>query len=323
MDAQAFHRFMSLLAELSSNQRKRLLQAISTPSTAHGSLDKLLPELPGCPHCHEDKSRLRPWGFSRGLQRYRCQACQRTCTALTATPLAHLQRIEQWERYAQALIDGLSVRAAAKQCSISKNTAFQWRHRFLAAMAAHRDQSETGIVEADETFFLESCKGQRHLPRPARKRGGTGKTRGTGPDQIPVLVVRDRSGHTADFKLAKLDAQHVFAVMKPLIDRDAVLCTDGAGIYAAFARDAQITHEVVHAKPGLRVKAGGAYHIQNANAYHSRLKNWMRRFHGVATRYLENYLGWRRMLERYGRMISPTLCLQESMRRNLQHNFGT
>ena len=35
---------------------------------------------------------------------------------------------------------------------------------------------------------------------------------------------------------------------------------------------------------------------QNVNAYHSRLNIWMVRFHGVATKYLVNYLGWRCML---------------------------
>jgi hypothetical protein len=37
----------------------------------------------------------------------------------------------------------------------------------------------------------------------------------------------------------------------------------------------------------------GAVHIQNVNAYHSRFKNWLHHFNGVATKYLENYLGWR------------------------------
>lgn len=48
------------------------------------------------------------------------------------------------------------------------------------------------------------------------------------------------------------------------------------------------------------------------NAYDSRLKGWMHRFHGVATKYLENYLGWRRMLERYKTAITPALCLAEA-----------
>ena len=39
--------------------------------------------------------------------------------------------------------------------------------------------------------------------------------------------------------------------------------------------------------------AEGALHIQNINGYHSRFKAWLRHSHGVATRYLNNYLGWR------------------------------
>ena len=33
-------------------------------------------------------------------------------------------------------------------------------------------------------------------------------------------------------------------------------------------------------------------HINNVNAYHGRLKQWLSRFNGVATKNLPNYLGW-------------------------------
>jgi len=42
----------------------------------------------------------------------------------------------------------------------------------------------------------------------------------------------------------------------------------------------------------------------------SRLKIWMIRFDDVATKYLENYLGWRRGLERWGEQITPCAVLQ-------------
>jgi hypothetical protein len=70
----------------------------------------------------------------------------------------------------------------------------------------------------------------------------------------------------------------------------------------------------LNVQQGIRV-IDGAFHIQNVNAYDSRLKQWMGRFHGVATKYLENYLGWRRMLERYHQSISPTACLCEALGR--------
>ena len=50
----------------------------------------------------------------------------------------------------------------------------------------------------------------------------------------------------------------------------------------------------VNVNAGVRV---GPWHVQNVNAYVSRLRSWMRRFKGVATKYLASYLGWFRMLD--------------------------
>jgi hypothetical protein len=46
--------------------------------------------------------------------------------------------------------------------------------------------------------------------------------------------------------------------------------------------------------------------VQNVNAYHSRLKAWVQKFRGVATRYLDSYLGWFRALDREkGNVLNP------------------
>ena len=87
------------------------------------------------------------------------------------------------------------------------------------------------------------------------------------------------------------------AALAPVVAGDAVLCSDGAKAYAAFAALHGIRHEPINVAAGVRVRDGD-FHIQNVNAYHGRLKGWMGRFNGVATRYLPNYLGWRRTLER-------------------------
>ena len=128
-------------------------------------------------------------------------------------------------------------------------------------------------------------KGQRGSPRPARHSGGKGRARGAGPDYIPVMVVR----HHADFQLEPMNAETVIAVLKPLVSPDAVLCRDGAGVYASFSKVQGVTLQVIHSQPGQCV--AGAFHIQHVH----RLKEWMVRFHGVAPHYLKNYLVWLRM----------------------------
>jgi transposase-like protein len=258
---------------LTEYQRAVLAQVVAVYSGADLSeqLGRIAERPAACPHCQASAECLHLWGRSHGLPRYRCHTCGSTCNSLSGTPVARLRKREQWLRYARAMIDGVSVRAAARRCRIDKNTAFLWRHRSLQQEARHRATPESGIVEADETFFLESFKGQCHLPRPARRRGGVGRTRGTSADQIAVLGVRDRSGQTADFRLDKLDAPHVITVLSPLIDPDAILCSDGANVYKTFAREAGITHRPINVQQGLRV-LDGVFHIQNVNAYDSRLK---------------------------------------------------
>ena len=44
----------------------------------------------------------------------------------------------------------------------------------------------------------------------------------------------------------------------------------------------------------------GKFHIQNINSLHSRLKNWINKdLYGVATKYLQNYLNWFRLKEKF------------------------
>jgi hypothetical protein len=133
------------------------------------------------------------------MPRYRCKACARTFNALKKTPLANLRMKEKWAVPAEAMIDGVSLAKAARRCGVHPTTAFRWRHRFLASLAADKPKALSGIVESDETFILESFKGKRSgLPRKSRKRGGVSAKRGLSAEQIPVIVARDRSGATTD-----------------------------------------------------------------------------------------------------------------------------
>ena len=104
---------------------------------------------------------------------------------------------------------------------------------------------------------------------------------------------------------------HVIAVLRPLIAPGAVLGTDGASVYKTFARVMGVAHRALNVQQGTWV-IEDVFHIQNVNAYDSRLNTWMRRFNGVASKYLDHYLGWRRLLERYRKTISPALCLNEA-----------
>lgn len=66
-------------------------------------------------------------------------------------------------------------------------------------------------------------------------------------------------------------------------------------------------------RPGKPDPNAPDFHLNNVNAYHGRLKEWLRRFHGVATKNLPNYLGWRRTLEALGHQASPAAFILGAM----------
>lgn len=66
-------------------------------------------------------------------------------------------------------------------------------------------------------------------------------------------------------------------------------------------------------KPGGPRPEAPNLHINNVNAYHGRLKEWLRPFHGVATKYLDRYLGWRRTIEAVGNDPAPQDWLQSAL----------
>jgi hypothetical protein len=85
------------------------------------------------------------------------------------------------------------------------------------------------------------------------------------------------------------------SALQTVLAKDALLVSDGNPTYRYFAQDAVISLDAINLSAGVYVK--GAVHIQNVNAYHGRLKQWLHRFHCVATHYLDKYLGWFRCMD--------------------------
>jgi transposase-like protein len=297
MRAAAFTRWIRQAATLSTDQRAQLLDRLRPALGLERVCDVIERATPAqaCPDCGHTHSYRH--GRVRGLQRYRCRACGRTFSALTGTPLARLRHRAIWLDYFERLLEASSVRRTANAVGVHRNTSFRWRHRFLEAIRHDRPESLAGIAEADEMFLLESQKGTRRLDRPARRRGGVANLRGISRQHVCVLVARDRGGQTCDFVTGRgaVTKAQLHRHLLPVLDPDVLLVTDAHPAYRGFAREAAISHAFVNQRAGEHVR--GAVHVQNVNAYHRRFRTWLARFHGVATRYLSNYLGWRWALD--------------------------
>ncbi|KQQ91644.1 IS1595 family transposase [Massilia sp. Leaf139] len=323
MQARKFEQILTDLKALTRRQRERLL-ALLRPAVeldkAVGLIESARARELACAHCQSRQ--LYRHGRAHGLQRYRCKNCGRTCNALTGTALARLRHKGRWLDYLGGMLDSRSIRRSAADHGVAGATSFRWRHRFLDVSKHDRPQCLAGIAEADEMYMLESHKGSRQLDRAPRKRGGKATKRGISNEQMCILVARDRTGQTLDWIPGKGALTHaqLHQHLLPRLERDVLLVSDAHAAYRSFARRAGITHEAVNLQAGVRVR--GAIHVQNVNAYHSRLRGWLLPFRGVASRYLSNYLGWRWALDG-GRIATPEDLLRAALGAGRSVRFHT
>lgn len=230
-----------------------------------------------CRRC--TKGQAIAWGHfytrnGEARQRYRCLSCNKTFSVHTGTALEDIKMADRWPGLTQCMAEGISLRATSARLGIHLSTAFRWRHRLLDALGSQPKAKLQGEVAAALAYVPYSEKGSA----------------GTWNPWPPVSVLllcdeRQRSlatpiafglrcrpcpGDAAEFPLDRLAS-------------DAVLCTMGKSRYfQCLCRDLGLGYQA-KGQPRLAVGIG---------ALRTGLSRWLRRFHGVATKYLEKYLCW-------------------------------
>lgn len=295
------------ISALSAMEREEILKELSQESLSlrpsvksqEARRFQLDNKLGSCGHCGHTK--YVKFGIDKGSQRYKCKSCKRSFTEYTGTWMARLQRKDKIDDYLALMLEEKSLDKIKVALSINKKTAFDWRHKILAALSEDDKDDFTGITESDETFFLNSDKGRPVKHREPRKRGGKSKTRGISNDQVAVIVTQDRaSGLDLSVatmgRLKKVDIEN--AIGSRIKANKTILCSDAHASYKGFAIDNEIEHHTLKASIKQRVK-NKTYHIQHVNSTHNRVKKWIdNRFWGVSTKYLQQYLNWYRIKEK-------------------------
>lgn len=253
-----------------------------------------------CPHCGSLKYSKNGCEKS-GVQRYLCKSCMRCFNSFTGTWIAKINKKELLVPYIKLMKEGLSLEKTRKKLEINKKTAFDWRHKIAASLNPIEQGNFNGITESDETFFLHSLKGSPSLERKARKRGKKSSKRGINNEHVATIVTIDREKNM-DLKVAcfgRITKKDIENAIGEKVSKQTVLCSDGHVSYKGFAIDNKLEHHVLRADLKQYVKQK-IYHIQHVNSAHSRMKDWIdKELHGVATRYLQNYLNWFRLKEKF------------------------
>lgn len=309
----------TLYTQLSPQEQKKLYSMISYQLPTDNNFEEFVKDerfTSGfvCPHCgcighisrngHIYKTD-KDGNKTIDKQRYVCKDCGKSFTVLSNSVASGTRKnLSIWESFAKCMMNGFSVRKSAGICGIHRNTAFVWRHKLLDALQKHAEKSKLdGIIEADETFFRVSYKGNHRrssfkMPRESRKRGGSAHKRGLSTEQVCVPCAIDRKGNSYSkiASLGRIATKNLHSIFDDKICSKSTLCTDKMNAYIRFAKNNDI--QLIQLKSG-KVKKG-IYSIQRINSYHSKLKKFMDRFNGVATKYLNNYLIWHKWYDTKG-----------------------
>ncbi len=252
-----------------------------------------------CPHCQNKK--YVKMGKDKGVQRYKCKSCHRTFTPYTGTWMAQIHKKDILANYLKLMQQGLSLDKIKEKLNINKKTAFDWRHKISQSIKEADKDLFIGITESDETFFLHSEKGSGKLTRKSRKRGKQIKTKGISKEQVAVIATKDRKGAIALTAscFGRISKKDIANAIGKRTTEQTILCSDGHMSFKGFAIDNNIEHHILKANLKQFVKKG-TFHIQNINSLHSRLKSWINKdLYGVSTKYLQNYLNWFHLKEKF------------------------
>ena len=261
-----------------------------------------------------------------GVQRFLCRDCHRSFIASTDSITSRTRKsISVWATYLKCMLDQKTLKQSSAECDIFISTAFTWRHKILDTLSELTEKAYlTGVVEADETFFNVSFKGNHNrsrdfsMPRKAHKRGNDVHANGLSSAKVCVPCAVNDAGisYAKTGKLGKISLDCIKEIFEKKIAPHAVLCTDKERTYLKLAELNELNLIQMDTDCRTISKDGRNYGIQRINAYHSRLKLFICRFHGVSTKHLGNYIVWNDLLSGnhrnkeafFGQLLGQLLC---------------
>jgi len=170
------------------------------------------------------------------------------------------------------MIKGNSIRKAAEIVNVSVTTSFLWRHKLLNGIKRLPAPKMKNVKEVMELEIPYSNKGQRtRIPEPLLN------------TTVSAVFVCDRLG--------KLDSDSIIAANRdknPIFKRIAETTDEHCDIICS----PKLLNNVFLL--GINIKSANSTYYKPVvirKIVESWLE-WMKRFHGVATKYLSNYLHW-------------------------------
>lgn len=226
-----------------------------------------------CPKCASTS--FIKHGKDRDIQRYRCKDCRKTFKETVNTPLHWIHKKNKMDTYIWTMANQYSIRKAAMYIEIAVSTSFSWRHKLLSSLrtaSTSSDRAPAGICEIRLPFSAKGRPGKDTPKKPDTRSVLIADARGI--PCINVLQSKNKVGEISEILECRLHHESEIAVPKiSLLSR----AQQRSGKYGISHRS---TRKNIATQAQKTVE---------------QLTSWMIRFHGVASKYLQQYWDWFRV----------------------------
>lgn len=229
-----------------------------------------------CPYCSSISCVRR--GKLKGIQAYTCKTCGKSFRDTTNTSLHRLHKKDKVGRYLQAMRLGLSIRKAAAYAGISKNTSFAWRHKFLSSASLMSRPKETNTVVGVSLISVPYSE--------------KGRKKSCESDKVAVksLLLVSESGMWLDCLTKHCSRLEIATHLTESLN--------GGFIVQKTDRILTRTLKRLHEPQKLTNSLHKKWYNEQSCRKETELFAWMKRFKGVASKYLQNYWAWYLLLYR-------------------------
>jgi transposase-like protein len=283
---------------LSAVSQSEILQALRVEFEGKGKLlsvaqSEIVLKKP-CPYCGGSKVHKR--GMQSGVQMYKCIECEKWFSSTTGTPLWDIKRKDKWQSYLNCMQQGMPIKKIAKEIGICIQTSFDWRHKILSVLNNHVPEKLTGRVECDELELPLSNKGERNLNRKPRKRSSdfvrNPKTKEVTTVQVISAIDENNQTYFKAVETKRITAKHLNKTIGKKLEKHSTLITDKHPSYRPFVKSKPtIKHKTVKSTDHI-LKEDKNTNLQKINNQHKQLRQFLIKFNGVSSKYLQNYLNW-------------------------------
>lgn len=314
--------FKSMSESEQSAIAEQIMQMMAQPQVSKKGCAELIPghgsETPNCPHCAAKASmgNVVKKGYINGVQRYKCKACGKYFMPTTGTAFARSRKdADTWRKFIQLTISGASIRVCKEECGLSTQIAFDWRHKVLHVFEQNQKATKmSGTVEVDEMLIPVSYKGNHiqggfgsrkkvagainDMPRKSFKRGTDNISRSSKEKACVFCMVEN--GNKAFFAAVPgvgfMNEEMLSHTVGKHIEKDsAMMLADNYKITRKYFEDNGYKHTILASntsdnpadhKPEIK----GGLHMQHVNAMHHNIRNFLKPYYGVSSKYLSNYI---------------------------------